>query len=408
MKQKGVMKMKQLKRRVSLMLVFVIACTFCLSLGTAEGSTGKSESDQGYTYTILEDNSACITKCSNGGDVIIPESLGGHSVTAIGERAFDRNQKITSVTIPEGVITIDAYAFYWCGSLTVVTLPDSLQQIGPDAFGYCTALKTINLSKKHEFFELKNGVLFNKPEKTLILYPLTKKNTSYAVPNGTLHIAQEAFAGNEYIQSVSFPKSLLTIENNAFHSCYSMKGAIKLPQSLQSVGEGAFALCDNCSSLSIPASLTEIGEKAFMGCKIKKISVDKGNQNYKVVDGVLFTADGKTLVYYPGAKKDKSYTVPEGTERLADGSFYWIQDLESLVIPEGVTVIGNYVVYVCYSLSTVQVPSTLESIGDSSLEGQTEDYVVIVPTGSFAEKWCSKKTYAYNGDYFHPLNYRVE
>lgn len=187
-----------------------------------------------------------------------------------------------------------------------------------------------------------------------------------------------------------------------------MKGAINLPQSLQSVGEGAFALCDNCSSLSIPASLTEIGEKAFLGCKIKKITVAKGNQTYKLVDGVLFTADGKTLVYYPGAKKEKNYTVPEGTERLASGSFYWVQELESLTVPEGVTDIGDFVVYVCGKLSTVQVPSTLESIGDYSLEGQTEDYVVIVPAGSFAEKWCRTKKYAYNGDYFHPLNYRVE
>lgn len=169
------MKKKQLKHCVLFVLVFAIAYTFCLSLVSAEGSAVKSGTDQGYSYAVLEDNSACITKYSNGGDVVIPESLGGHSVTAIGERAFDRNQEVTSVTIPEGVISIDANAFYWCGNMTAVTLPDSLQQIGPEAFGMCNALKTINLSKKHQYFELKNGVLFNKPEKTLIFYPLTKK-----------------------------------------------------------------------------------------------------------------------------------------------------------------------------------------------------------------------------------------
>ena len=160
------------------------------------------------------------------------------------------------------------------------------------------------------------------------------------------------------------------------------------PETLQHVRESAFALCDHFSTLSIPESLTDIGEMAFMGCEIRKITLAKNNPAYQLIDGVLFTADGKTLVYYPCHRPGDTYYVPEGTEKLMTGSFYWVKDLCNLYIPEGVKSIGGYVVYVCYSVSKVQLPASLEEIGDSSLEGQTQDFVVSVPAGSFAETWC--------------------
>ena len=357
-------------------------------------NTGLADSDpvlniKGYTYIILEDNSACITKCSLGGDLTLPEQLDGHPVTMIGERSFDRNQKLEKLTIPEGVTTIGSQAFYWCGNLTEVSIPYSLDTMGVNPFDMCTSLTTFNIPKDHPVFEVKGGVLFNKAEKILICYPPTKKGGSYSIPNGTLHIGASAFCtGNEFLKSISLPNSLLTIGDNAFHSCFYLKGALKLPAKLQSVGAGAFALCDHLSTLSIPESLTEIGEMAFMGCEIKKITLAKNNPAYQLIDGVLFTADGKTLVYYPCHRPGDTYYVPEGTEKLMSGSFYWVKDLCNLYIPEGVKSIGDYVVYVCYSVSMIQLPDSLEEIGSSSLEGQTSDFVISVPAGSFAESWC--------------------
>ena len=358
-----------------------------LNAGLAE--TAQTGNSNGYTYTVLEDGSACITKCSLGGDLIIPDELDGHPVTMIGERAFDRNMKVEKLTIPEGVTSIGPYAFYWCENLTKVSIPYSLVTMEDNPFDMCSSLTTISVPKDHPVYEVKSGVLFNKPEKTLICYPKTKKNGSYSVPNGTLHIGGDAFCtGNENLRSITLPKSLLTIGHDAFHSCFFLKGALKLPAQLQSVGKSAFALCDHFSTLSIPESLTDIGEMAFMGCEIRKITLAKNNPAYQLIDGVLFTADGKTLVYYPCHRPGDTYYVPEGTEKLMTGSFYWVKDLCNLYIPEGVKSIGGYVVYVCYSVSKVQLPASLEEIGDSSLEGQTQDFVVSVPAGSFAETWC--------------------
>lgn len=394
-----------MKKTITFLLSFFLILSG-LNAGLAE--TAQTGNSNGYTYTVLEDGSACITRCLLGGDLTIPDQLDGHPVTVIGEQSFDRNQELEKLTIPEGVTAIGSHAFYWCGNLTEVSIPYSLVTMGVNPFDMCSSLTTFSVPKDHPVFEVKSGVLFNKTEKILICYPQTRKSGSYSVPNGTLHIGDSAFcSGNEFLKSISFPGSLLTIGEDAFHSCFYLKGALKLPAKLQSVGKGAFALCDHLSALSIPETLTEIGEMAFMGCEIKKITLAKNNPSYQLIDGVLFTADGKTLVYYPCMRPGEVYDVPEGTEKLMSGSFYWVQYLTELNIPEGVKSIGDYVVYVCYTISRVSLPASVEEIGESSLEGQPEDFVVTVPAGSYAEQWCRNKTYLHNGNWSYRLNYQV-
>ncbi len=379
-------------RKIHLIWLALLILLSFLSSSLASGSeSGKSALSEGYTYTILEDGSACITKCRNGGELAVPNELDGHAVTRIADRAFDRNGAVTSVTIPEGVTHLGSGAFYWCDKLEEVKLPRSLESMGTNPFEMCTSLKTIQVPKDHTVFEVKNGVLFHKAEKTLICYPFTKKGGNYSVPEGTLHIGDRAFSQNENIRSISFPKSLLTIGTDAFHSCFQLAGALKLPQQLHSLGTGAFAMCGGISSLSIPSSLTEIGEKAFMGCEVKKITISDKNPAYKLIDDVLFTEDGKTLVYYPCRRPGERYDVPVGTEKLMSGSFYWVQDLTVLSICEGVTDIGDFVVYVCYNLSDVRLPASLEKIGDHSLEGQNSDFHIMSPAGSYADEWCRKQ-----------------
>lgn len=368
---------------------------------------GKSE---GFSYAIEDDGTAEITSTSNTGDIVIPATLDGHTVTKIRARAFERKDKIVSVTIQEGVLEIGDGAFYWCEDLKEVTLPSTIEKIGVNPFDVCEGLKSIRFSAKNPNFEVKDGVLFDKNEKRLITYLRSKRAGSYKVPEGTLHIGDSAFSGNEYLQTVSFPKSLLTIGKNAFHTCYKMKGALKLPTNLESVGEGAFALCMKMSSLTIPASLKEIGPKAFLGAQFKTITISNENTAFQMKDGVLFTADGKTLVLYPGTLSGESYTVPKGTEELLAGSFYSVQNLQSLIVSEGVTTIGDLVCYVCPKLAEVRLPASVTSIGKSSIEGCDDDvpFVVTVPADSFAETWAKTKTYVRNGDYYYHLDYKVE
>ena len=96
-----------------------------------------------YTYTV-SNGKATITKYNgSGGDVSIPSSLNGYSVTSIGYKAFSSCSSLTSVNIPDSVTYIGSYAFSACTSLTNATIGNSVTYIGEYAFDYCPALTSV-------------------------------------------------------------------------------------------------------------------------------------------------------------------------------------------------------------------------------------------------------------------------
>lgn len=103
-----------------------------------------------YTYTVKA-GAATIKSVdtSISGDVVIPSTLGGYPVVAIGGDALV-SPFITSVTIPEGVTSIGEFAFAMCVKLNSITLPDTLTEIGNGAFGWCLSLKEIILPERIE------------------------------------------------------------------------------------------------------------------------------------------------------------------------------------------------------------------------------------------------------------------
>ena len=95
-----------------------------------------------FAYELLEDGTAVLTAYTGRStEVVIPAELGGVPVREIGEEAFLGCERITKVTIPEGITRIGNYAFEYCSSLAVVELPESLLEIGYGAFKNCAALR---------------------------------------------------------------------------------------------------------------------------------------------------------------------------------------------------------------------------------------------------------------------------
>ena len=94
------------------------------------------------------------------------------------------------------------------------------------------------------------------------------------------------------------------------------------------------------NKLILPASVTEIREGALCNY-VNEILLAEGNTAYKMVDGAIFTKDGKTLIYYPHDKQTDSYSVPEGTVRIANQAFVNCHALKKLNIPASVKEIGN-------------------------------------------------------------------
>lgn len=216
-------------------------------------------------------------------------------------------------------------------------------------------------------------------------------------------LADGCFSGNTALTSVTLPEGLLAIGNDAFYGCEAL-AEITIPDSVTTLGSYAFYGCSALTEMALSASVTEIGDYAFDTTEgITAFTVDADNAVYTSQDGVLFDKDLTTLLKYPEARPDKSYTVPSSCKTIADwamigtqyleqidlghvtsigeDAFYYCVGLKSIVIPEGITELKGAVFCYCTSLESVTLPSTLKSIGENCFYSCTSLTDITLPEG---------------------------
>ena len=125
-------------------------------------------------------------------------------------------------------------------------------------------------------------------------------------------IAEDAFADNTEITSVSIPESIETIGDGAFQGCESLtKVEFDDNANVTSIGEGAFAGCNSLATVEIPASVTSIGKGAFDGCDNVNY-VDLSNANSLNVDADDIKRDGNGAL--AGLNEDAVVVLPANME----------------------------------------------------------------------------------------------
>ena len=204
-----------------------------------------------------------------------------NSVTTIGYLTFWSCESLTNINIPNSVTTIGKSAFGWCKSLTNINIPNSVTIIGDRAFWGCDFLTCItipssvvtiignpfynwhgDLYNESKAFIYEDHVLFNKSKTALIAYKA--KETNYTIPNSVTTIGEGAFSGCDSLTSINIPNSVTTIGEDAFSDCISLT-SISIPNSVKMIGKDAFAFCDSLTFINIPNSVTTIGDRAFLG-----------------------------------------------------------------------------------------------------------------------------------------------
>ena len=168
---------------------------------------------------------------------------------------YSDSSSVKTVEIKSGVTSIGDYAFQYCGSLTSITIPDSVTSIGNSAFSDCDSLTSITVDGNNQNYYSQDGVLFNKDKTVLIQYPIGNTRTSYTIPN-----------------------SVTSIGNGAFYDCHSLT-SITIPNSVTSIGGSAFEGCSILTSIIIPNSVTSIGYRAFSYCNSLKVVYYSGSDN---------------------------------------------------------------------------------------------------------------------------------
>ena len=162
-------------------------------------------------------------------------------------------------SIRKGVKVIGNSAFSGCDSLTSITIPSSVVTIigNPFLFWYG------NLYNESNAFIYEDYVLFNKNKTTLIAY--RAKETNYTIPNSVTTIGEGAFRDCDSLTSINIPNSVTTIEDSAFDSCDSLT-SINIPNGVTKIGKMAFFECLSLNNINIPNSVTTIGCAAFAVC----------------------------------------------------------------------------------------------------------------------------------------------
>ena len=222
-----------MKKMTALLIALLLTLAAVCALAKTDGD---------YEYALRRDGTAKITSYKGTDTIlVIPDTLGGRTVTGIERDAFRD-----------------------CAMLTEVTLPGTVVYMGSNPFRGCLSLEAIRIAGKSRNYSVQDGVLFTSDGHQLISYPLGMEGTAYAVPAGTRNIGPGAFCGS-HLQSVSLPDSTAFIGTDAFRDC-AMLTEIALPETLTEIGAGAFRGCLSLTRLNLPAGMTQIGANAFRSC----------------------------------------------------------------------------------------------------------------------------------------------
>ena len=262
---------------------------------------------------------------------------------------------------------IGSYAFKGCNRLTSLTLPDGITEIGDHAFEGCSGL------------------------------------TSLTLPAGITSIGSEAFNGCSGLTSLNLSAGITSIGSEAFNGCSGLT-SLNLPAGITKIGDDVFRGCSGLTSLTLPASITKIGDQAFHGCsglKEVRFCINDNLDTY-LTKGHPYIDVDCGIKYYINDKEITSIEIPSNVTTLGNYVFQGCSRLTSLTLPADITSIGYRAFQGCSGLTSLNLPAGagITSIGSEAFEGCSGLTSLNLPAGitsigSRAFQGCSGLTSIY-------------
>lgn len=294
------------------------------------------------------------------------------------------------------VTSIKHLAFFSCESLKSVTIPSSVTSIGYRAFGGCVSLTGITVDSNNSYYVSVDGVLFNKNKTTIIRYPIDHEGEKYEIPDSVETIGEGAFEDCDKLISITIPNSVTCIDDCAFCICDGLT-EITIPNSVTNINSMAFHGCSNLTDVIIGTSVKSIGYSAFGACGFTEIAIP---DSVEVIDENAF-----------GYCTDlKSITIPGSVTSIGERAFEFCISLESFIVDkknknysskDGVLFDKSESLLIQYPIgnkrSSYSIPDNVTSIGDWAFDYGTDLTSITIPNsvtsiGYWAFRNCSSLT----------------
>jgi len=300
------------------------------------GAVWYAEQD-GITYFVGDDHAKVrFVDSAVSGKVVIPDTIEGKPVTAIGGFAFsDTEGHISELSLPDTVTVIDAFAFS-DSKIEAIHLPDSLKEIGQGAFARARCLRSITIPGSVKTFGYGVFEGCSNLEKVVFEEGFTD------IPEDIFNLGYN----NSALTEVVLPEGLKTIGDNAFWGAELKE--IYIPGSVEYIGEKAFAYCNELEKAVIGEGAEELGDSTFYNCvSLMEVSLPS---TLKRIGGCSF-GECSSL---------ETVTLPDSLEIIADGAFEY-SGLKYIEIPGSVTEIKSSA-FASTDLSYIRMPESVESI----------------------------------------------
>ena len=223
---------------------------------------------------------------------------------------------------------------------------------------------------------------------------------SVTLPQSVKKISDFAFAGQQNLQEITLG-GVTEIGRCAFDNCL-MLTQITLPDTLTTIGVQAFE-SSGLTSLTIPVNVTSLGDSFITDCSaLTSLYVAEENPNYEIVDGMLYDIPAQTLRYaLPDVSGDvvirdgtvriagdvfknhaiTSVQLPDSLQKIGNSAFEFCKELKEITFPEGLTTIDDLAFYYCTQLENVVLPENLKFLGNSAFYACTSLTEITVPEG---------------------------
>ena len=371
------------KKLLSVLLALALLAGVCVIPAAALDSLASSGTSGPVTWTFNKSTGLLTLK----GDKNNPKPMDDYN-NSTKKSPWIWQEKIRTVVIEAGITSIGTYAFYGCPALEFVDYSTQLRSVGSYAFFGCSALETFTIMKQvhsvgygsfgkcaklsritvtdgNGWLKSEDGVLFSADGKELWQYPAGKSDRCYAIPDGTETIIQNAFEGCTNLVTVLVPSSVETIAPAAFRSCTSLD-TLLLGDGLKYIKSNAFkdtnvsrVICEGgttwISALEVSTTENPLPGFSLYG----DIGKCGDHAVYYLTNSGVLTLEGE----------GETYTDWDEDMNPADWSGW--SDVKKAVVGEGITRLGDSAFFECASLTEVNLPKSLISVGERMFVGCT-------------------------------------